>query len=218
VDSGVPQGVTYTYTVSAVDAAGNVGAASAMRSVSVPDTTRPNTPTAPSVTLGAAAGVTVANVSWTASTDNVGVKNYVVRRDGLVLATPSSTSYQDQTVVPGKTYAYTVTAMDAAGNASTTSTATAVTIADTTPPSIPGRLTATAGAKKIVLAWTASSDNIGVTGYEVWRGTKLLNKTSATTYSNGGLITGNSYSYTVRAYDAKGNFSAFTAAVVATSK
>jgi hypothetical protein len=92
---------------------------------------------------------------------------------------------------------------------------------DTTAPSIPTNLTATAiSSSQINLAWTAPIDNVGVTGYKVYRGgVQIANITPAvTTFQNTtGLSAGTAYSYTVAAYDAAGNVSAQSAAVSATT-
>ena len=63
------------------------------------------------------------NVSWNASTDNVGVTGYKVFRDGTLVASPTGTSYQDTGRSAGTTYSYTVLARDAAGNESAQSPA-----------------------------------------------------------------------------------------------
>src|SRR5206468_2423495 len=128
------------------------------------DTTPPSRPTD---LTGAAAGSTGANLSWGASTDNVGVTGYVVRRNGVQVATPATTSYADTGLSVG-TYSYTVAAGDAAGNISPNSASVSVTIADTTPPTTPTGLTAAAaGSTGANLSWSASTDNVGVTGYIV---------------------------------------------------
>ncbi len=58
-------------------------------------------------------------LSWTASTDNVGVTGYDIYRDGsLIAVAPPQTDYLDQTVQPETAYTYSVVATDAAGNAS----------------------------------------------------------------------------------------------------
>src|SRR5213078_2728606 len=112
-------------------------------------------------------------------------------------------------------YSYQVRAVDAAGNQgafSNTDTATTAAAPDTQPPSAPGTLTATAaGASEIDLNWGAASDNVGVTGYQVFRcqGAGCSNFTQLTTitttgYSNTGLSASTSYSYQVRAVDAAG--------------
>ncbi|QMU74016.1 glycoside hydrolase [Streptacidiphilus sp. P02-A3a] len=90
---------------------------------------------------------------------------------------------------------------------------------DTTPPSVPTGLTVTGTTSgSVSLSWTASTDNVGVTGYDVYRGsTKVATVTSGTTYTDTGLTAATAYSYTVDARDAAGNVSAASAAVTATT-
>ncbi len=166
------------------------------------DTTPPSRPTD---LTGAAAGSTGANLSWGASTDNVGVTGYIVRRNGLQVATPATTSYADAGLSAGATYSYTVAARDAAGNISPDSTSVSVTTAiaaDTTPPSTPTGLTAAvAGSTAANLSWSASTDNVGVTGYIVRRNGVQVATPATTSYADTGLSVG-TYSYTVAARDA----------------
>src|SRR5207253_2487990 len=164
-DTGLSVG-TYSYTVAARDAAGNISANSTSVSITLADTTAPTTPTG---LTAAAAGSTGANLSWSASIDNVGVTGYIVRRNGVQIATPATTSYAD-TGVDGGTYSYTVAARDAAGNISPNSATASITLADTTPPTTPTGLTAAAaGSTGANLSWSTSTDNVGVTGYIVRR-------------------------------------------------
>ncbi|WP_299442025.1 DNRLRE domain-containing protein [uncultured Phycicoccus sp.] len=81
------------------------------------DSTPPSVPA--DVAATAVTGQQV-DVAWTASTDNVGVVEYVVRRDGSTVGTVAGTeqSFSDTTAQPLTTYSYTVEAKDAAGNAS----------------------------------------------------------------------------------------------------
>ncbi|TMH77246.1 MAG: fibronectin type III domain-containing protein, partial [Betaproteobacteria bacterium] len=83
------------------------------------DATPPSMPTG---LTAAAAGSTGANLSWSASTDNVGVTGYIVRRNGVQVATPATTSFADTGLSAATTYSYTVAARDAAGNISPDST------------------------------------------------------------------------------------------------
>src|SRR5947208_8829554 len=85
-DTGLSVG-TYSYTVAARDAAGNISPNSATASVTIADTTAPTTPTG---LTAAVAGSTGANLAWSASTDNVGVTGYIVRRNGVQVATPAA--------------------------------------------------------------------------------------------------------------------------------
>lgn len=73
-------------------------------------------------------------LSWTASTDNIGVTDYEIRRDGTVIRTQSGTSYTDNGLNASAAYNYSVRARDAAGNWSSSATASAAT--DAPPPSV----------------------------------------------------------------------------------
>ncbi|MEV8634163.1 carbohydrate-binding protein [Streptosporangium sp. NPDC051023] len=90
---------------------------------------------------------------------------------------------------------------------------------DPTPPSVPGNLRVTATtSSSISLAWDASTDNVGVTGYEVYRGTTLVTTATGTSYTDSGLAASTSYTYTVRARDAAGNRSEASAPVTGTTQ
>ena len=96
---------------------------------------------------------------------------------------------------------------------------------DTTRPTAPTGLTATAvGPTRINLGWTASTDNVGVTGYRVERcqGTGCttfaqIGTPTATTYSDTGLSPSTTYRYRVRAVDAAGNLSTYSNIATATT-
>ena len=102
---------------------------------------------------------------------------------------------------------------------------TSLMVVDTVPPSVPTGLTGSDVSKtQINLAWTASTDNVGVAGYKIERcaGSKCTNfvqvGTSATTsFSNTGLAERTTYKYRVRAYDAAGNNSGYSNIVAATT-
>jgi chitodextrinase len=173
--AGLVANTGYSYRVRATDAAGNLGPYSNIASVTTPDTTPP---AAPTNLVGTAISATQINLSWTASTDNVGVTAYQVDRclgvtctNFAQMTTTVTTSFSDTAVVAATTYRYRVRASDAAGNVSANSIiAAAVTPAapDTQAPTAPGGLVATAvGASQINLGWAASSDNVGVTAYLV---------------------------------------------------
>ena len=182
------------------------------------DTTLPSTPTG---LTGAAAGSTGANLAWSASTDNVGVTGYIVRRNGVQVATPATTSFADTGLSAATTYSYTVAARDAAGNISPNSTSVSVTTAsaaDTTPPTTPTGLTATAaGPTGANLSWSASTDNVGVTGYIVRRNGVQVATPATTSFADTGLSAATTYSYTVAARDAAGNISANSTSVSVTT-
>src|SRR3989442_1625648 len=103
-DTGLSAATTYSYTVAARDAAGNLSPDSASVSITIADTTPPTTPIG---LTAAVAGSSGANLSWGASTDNVGVTGYIVRRNGVQIATPATTSFADTGLSAATTYSYT---------------------------------------------------------------------------------------------------------------
>jgi chitodextrinase len=144
------------------------------------------------------------------------------------MANSTTTSFSDTGLAAGTTYRYRVHATDAAGNVGANSsivTASTQAVADTTPPIAPTGLSATAASSaQINLAWTASTDNIGVTGYLVERCQGVGCATFAqiatpagTSFSDTGLAMSTSYSYRVRATDAAGNLGAYSTVASATT-
>jgi chitodextrinase len=147
----------------------------------------------------------------------VGVTGYRIYRNGA--NTPfqtvgNVTSYVDTAVQANTSYSYQVSAIDAAGNESSKVTAEPSPIitpqlSDTQAPTAPSRLQATLiTSNSDTLSWTASTDNVAVTGYHVYRGTTLVGSTSSTSYTDNGLSPNTTYRYAVKAYDAAGNLSA----------
>ena len=80
---------------------------------------------------------------------------------------------------------------------------------DTSAPSMPTNLKATAASSSQVnLTWNASSDNVGVSGYKIYRSGSQIATVTGTSYSNTGLSASTTYTYNVAAFDAAGNNSA----------
>lgn len=217
-DSGLTAG-TYTYTVAAVDSAGNTSGASNSASVTIPaptpDTTAPTVPASLTATLS---GTTV-DLSWGASADNVGVTGYRVTRNGMEITTVLNTFYNDSNRSPG-TYTYTVAAVDGAGNVSAESNNASVTVpeppaADTTAPSVPTNLVTTVVGSTVSIGWDISTDDTRVAGYRVSRNGTLAGTTDSTSFVDSGLAAG-TYTYTVVAFDAAGNTSGPSSGVTAT--
>jgi chitodextrinase len=190
-----------------------------LRNEGPPDTQAPTTPTNLSASAISSSQI---NLAWTASTDNVGVTGYRIYRNGTQINTTSNTSYQDTGLSPSTTYSYTVAAYDAAGNVSgqsTTASATTQASSDTIPPSIPTNLSAIAvSSSQINISWTASTDNVGVAGYRIYRNGAQITTTANTAYSDTGLSPSTTYNYTVAAYDAAGNTSAQSNTASATTQ
>jgi len=179
---------------------------------------------APSVPSGlTVTGVTNTSVSlsWTAAADNVGVTGYQVFRDGVQAGSPSGTSFTDTGRSPGQTYLYSVRARDAAGNISGASVTVPATTTgcsgDCSAPTAPTLSSPGKTDTTVSLSWTTSTDNVGVTGYEVFRGSTLVGSSSGTSFTDTGLTASTAYSYTVKARDAAGNRSAASNAVTVTT-
>lgn len=89
---------------------------------------------------------------------------------------------------------------------------------DTQSPTIPQSLiTKATSQREITLSWEASTDNIGVTEYQIFRNNVRIGSSTNLSYSNGGLEPNTAYTYTVRAVDAAGNLSVFSQAMTATT-
>lgn len=209
----------YSYTIQAVDQTGKFSAPSAAMLVTTKAT--PADATKPSQPTGLAylsIGYNSVDLKWTPSTDDTAVTGYRVYRNGILVATVATASYNDTTLAPTTDYKYSVTAIDAADNESDKSAVldvkTPATPSDTQAPSAPGNLVATApvGSGEVRLAWTASSDNVGVTAYVIYRNGVVIASTDALLYADATAVGGTLYSYQVRARDAVGNLSTFTSA------
>ena len=181
------------------------------------DTRPPSPPTNNHVT-----GVTETTVAlaWNKSTDNVGVAEYDVFKQGQFMLKVSGTTLTATVtkLTPGTQYVFTIVARDAAGNSSQDSNEAVATTKpsnDHTPPSAPTGLHSTAQtASTITLVWNASTDNaggIGLGGYDVFQngGKTPVASTDASTRtaSVGNLNASTTYTFQVRAHDLAGNVS-----------
>jgi len=130
-DTGLLASTSYSYQVQAVDTTGNAGTFSSPATAA---TQALQPPTAPGNLTATAASATQINLSWTASTSNVGLANYVVQRcQGAdctsfeQIATATGTSYSDAGLALSTSYSYEVQAIDTAGNLSPYSSVASVT-------------------------------------------------------------------------------------------
>jgi fibronectin type 3 domain-containing protein len=202
-------GASYSYTVTAYDAAGNRSGTSDPVHIVMPaaDTQAPSIPSG--VTASAVDSSTI-TVSWLPSTDDTAVAGYRVYRDGVLVSTTTQTGYRDSGLATGITYVYTVDAYDASGNASAQSgPVTATTDAvDRQAPTAPANLQASVlKGRKVKLVWSAASDNLGVTGYRIYRDGAAISTIPGTLSFTDSPGRG-SHSYYVVALDAAGNVSA----------
>jgi chitodextrinase/regulation of enolase protein 1 (concanavalin A-like superfamily) len=230
-DTGLSGGNVYWYNVQAVDSVGNVGVGSDPALVTTPASSQPPTP--PTALTATVVGSAQIGLSWGASTGSAGIAGYSVERcqgtgcnSFSQIGTSASTTFNDMGLSAGTSYSYRVRSTDGAGSLSGYSnTAIATTAAaDTQAPTVPAGLTPSAAPNEIDLSWTASTDNVGVTGYypERCQGAgcsnfSVIGLTSKTTYSDTSLTGGTSYTYRVRATDAAGNLSGYSQTATATT-
>jgi fibronectin type 3 domain-containing protein len=173
-------------------------------------------PSAPGTPAATATGATTATISWARSSDDVGVVRYDVSRDGAVVGSvlqPASgdPSFADSGLSPSTTYAYVVTAFDAAGNHtdSPSGSVTTTAAADTTPPSKPV-VSAAPASTSVTLTWPRATDDVAVTRYDITRGTTAVGSVSQpasgnVSFTDNGVTPGTAYAYVVTAFDAAGN-------------
>ncbi|WP_459926170.1 endonuclease [Flavobacterium covae] len=179
-------------------------------------------PTVPSDLTSSGITTTACTLSWTASTDNVGVTSYNVYLNDALKITVTGTNAIITGLTASTSYSFTVKAKDAAGNlsnASTTLNVITATGADTIAPSNPTNLIASnITTTTCTLSWGASTDNIGVTGYDVYQGTILKTSVTNTNATITGLTASSNYSFTVKAKDAARNVSSSSNLLNVTTK
>ncbi|MBU1102666.1 fibronectin type III domain-containing protein [Patescibacteria group bacterium] len=181
-------------------------------------------PTVSAFTIPSTATSLTVSISSFAATDNVGVSGYMITETATAPSASATgwsasapTSYTFASAGSKTLYAWT---KDAAGNVSTSRSASVtVTLPDNQAPSIPTSLSATAvSSSQINLSWTASTDNVGISGYRIYRSGTQIATSATNSYSNSGLSASTAYTYTVAAYDAAGNVSAQSTAASATTQ
>jgi chitodextrinase len=206
--TGLTAGTAYTFTVRAKDADGNLSAPSNAVNITTlaPDTTPP---TAPTLTFSGTTSTSTI-LSWSGATDNISVTGYNIYQGVTQIGTTTSaTTFTVTGLTPSTTYTFTVKAKDAAGNLSPNSNTISVTTQapDTTSPSTPTLTASGTNSTSTILSWSGATDNVLVTGYDVYRGATLIASTALTTFTATGLTPSTTYSFTVRAKDAANNIS-----------
>lgn len=220
---GVSISTTGTYTLQVKSFTGSgpyfldISSGSTLPPPPTPDTTAP-TVSITSPTNGAVVSGTI-TISASA-TDNVGVTSVDFLIDNTLLGTDTAAPYSiswDTRTVANALHSITATARDAANNAG--SHTISVTVGnDIQPPTAPSLLTATAvSSSQINLGWTASTDNVGVTGYQVFRDNAQVATVTGTSYSDTGRSPSTIYNYFIKAFDATGNLSPPSTTVTATT-
>jgi chitodextrinase len=209
--TGLACGTQSQYAVEALDAAGNVSSRATLNATTAAcsDTTPPTAPT-----LLTSTGVTPTSVSlsWTASLDNVGVAGYGIYVGGAPKGTSTFPAMTLSGLSCSTDYMIEVDSFDAAGNRSSTKASTWITTAaclDAIAPTAPTNFRVTGTAQtSLTAAWSAATDNVGVTGYRLYlNGALKGTTTSSLTYGFAGLQCGTTYALAVEAYDGSDNAS-----------
>lgn len=196
-DTGLTNGTTLYYVVTAVDTAStpNESAYSNQASGMPGDTQSPAIPTG----LSAVAGNQQVTLAWSPNSDSDLASYNVYRRSGggtysliASVATSPSPTYLDSGLSNGTTYEYVISAVDIAGNESGQSDPASATPRDAVAPSAPTGLTATADSGQIALDWNDNGEP-DLAGYNVYR-----SPTSGSGYTqlNGSLVTSSSFTDT----------------------
>ena len=214
-DAGATANSTLGYTVVAVDAAANRSVASNAVSV-VYDTTAPPIPT----NIGGTTPTAIAPVvTWTSGgSDNLsGLAYYAVYRGSTLICSTSALSCTDSMLATSGAQAYTVKAVDLAGNQSAATNARSI-VFDPTAPGQPGKPTIASPAHAPALTWSAATDTGGsnIARYDVYRtllggSATLIGSSAGTTYTDTSVAVDGSYTYDVVAVDGAGNQSAHSA-------
>ncbi|SHE46076.1 Ig-like domain (group 3) [Mariniphaga anaerophila] len=160
-------------------------------------------PTVPTELSGVPTESSIA-ISWTASVDYTGVAGYNVYVDGVLVNTVTETNDLIEGLESGTEYTLEVEAFDGEGNKSERAALTVLT-ADHTAPSMPANLTAVPSETSITLSWNASTDNVGVIGYNVHVNGYLKAHVGGTKCTIPGLKLGNEYAIEVEAVDSARN-------------
>jgi chitodextrinase len=165
-------------------------------------------PTAPTNLTTSNYGANSFTLSWSAATDNLGIANYEVFRNGASCGVTSATSLVITGLDLTTLYNMTVRARDVGGNVSAPSATKPVWL-DLTAPTQPGTPSLSIPYRVV---WTASTDNSSVTAYEVLRNGVLL-ATVTTPWADLPSLIGLDSQITVRARDTAGNWSALSSAL-----
>ncbi|KLA26165.1 lytic polysaccharide monooxygenase [Bacillus cereus] len=166
-------------------------------------------------------------LNWKPATDNEGVKEYQVLRNGELINTVVGTSVIDKKLNPNTEYTYTVRAVDAAGNISEESEALVIKTTeekpDTEAPTQPkGLHSMGTTTSSIDLMWSPSEDNVDVSHYIVYRevggAMNEIGTANTTSFMDKDLQANTAYKYVVSAVDTSGNESMKSDAITVTTK
>ncbi len=202
VDGLDPQ-TSYTFSISAYDVFDFESAPSAQFIANTIELDL-EPPTIPTNLTGTDSTSFSISISWSGSTDNTGVEGYRVYLNGNAIGTTVSNSFSIIDLKTTTQYFIQVSAFDASNNESgITDPLTVYTRdLDLEPPSIPQNLTPSLiSSSSITMEWSASSDNVGVAGYNIRVNGEIRGSSETNNYIISNLYPGLEYSVTVSAFD-----------------
>jgi titin len=199
-DTGLTNGISYNYTIKAINSVGNSNNSTSVSSI--PSTT-------PSAPIGLISSVSDKQVSlsWSAPPEGGSpITGYKIYLDGFEIATTdSSTTYNNINLINGRSYNYTVAAINNLGVGTKSSSVVAI---PSTLPSPPTNLKATSGDSIVILSWDSSLENGGspITGYKIYNGDIEIDTTSSniSNYKAINLTNGTTYNFSVSSVNASG--------------
>ncbi len=211
--SGLSENTTYQFFVKAFDGSDNLSSQSNSLFITTLGGSGDNeAPTTPQNLIYSGVTETEVTLNWEASTDNVAVKNYTIYQNNVPHSSVTGTSALITGLTPGAQYNYRVRAYDLSGNASSYSNRVYVRTGssnDTQSPTAPSNLAySNVSYTSLNLDWGASTDNVAVEKYIVYKNGAYETELTGTSTMIVGLTEGTQYSFYVRAYDPSGNASA----------
>lgn len=187
--------------------------------------TPPTAPNAPINLSATATGMTSIDLTWNYGAGSNSPDEFEVYRatelNGTyaMLARTAALTYTDNTGLPNTTYYYKLKTVNNNGTSAFSAHVSEQTFDDAVAPSVPAFLTlASKTYTNVAFTWTASTDNVAVTGYEVLIDNVTVGTTTSNSYMAMNLTPGTLYNFTVKAFDASGNKSAASVALPVTTQ
>jgi len=201
LDTGLDNGVGYSYAIVATNVAGWSPLSAAV--TGTPTVVAPSSPQG----LVAAPGDGTVSLAWGAT---AGTTDYRVYRNGVLVGSPTDPSYVDTGLIDGTSYTYTVAAANGAALSPVSSSVQSTPVA--LAPSAPTNVAATPGDARVTVSWTAPA---GATKYTVYRNNVAIATQAGTTLVDTAVTNNLTYTYDVVAFALNSPASVHSASVTA---